>query len=134
MTTITANYEGELRCEAVHLRSGNTLLTDAPVDNNGKGEAFSPTDLTATSLLTCVLTVMGIQAKKMRKAFNASGEVHKHMVPDPRRIGALEVFIRAKKADFTPQQIELLEQVGRDCPVALSLHPETRQEYRFEWS
>ena len=133
MTTITAKYAGHLRCEAQHAPSGNTLITDAPTDNAGKGEAFSPTDLLATALITCMLTIMGIQAQKMRKELQAHGEVHKHMRANPRHIGKLEVTLWAETGAFTPEQKQLLEQAARACPVAMSLLEDTEQDVQIVW-
>jgi len=126
MTSIV-EYEGDLRTVCTHLRSKNCFETDAPVDNNGKGERFSPTDLLATSLATCMLTVMGIKARNM--GFDLKGikiEVEKIMKPDPRRIGGINLFFHIpedlKAVDEKTKQI--LKQTGRTCPVWLSIHPD----------
>ncbi len=126
-------YKGGLRTEATHLRSGRTILTDAPVDNNGKGEAFSPTDLVATALANCMITVMGIRARK--EGFDlegTSGEVVKVMTSSPRKIGGISIAIRLK-SNCSEQMKKILEEVGQNCPVALSLHPDLEQNISFDW-
>ncbi|WP_139925368.1 OsmC family protein [Hymenobacter sp. DG01] len=131
MSTATAQYAGNLRTEATHVASGNTILTDAPVDNHGRGEAFSPTDLVATALGSCMMTIMGIVAE--RHALDLTGvrwEVTKHMVAEPRRIGQIDVTFRLP-ATLTEKEQTILENAARTCPVALSLNPEIRQEVRF---
>ncbi|GAB2773028.1 putative OsmC-like protein [Hymenobacter luteus] len=131
MSTATARYAGNLRTEATHVASGNTILTDAPVDNHGRGEAFSPTDLVAASLGSCMMTIMGIVAE--RHALDLTGvrwEVTKHMVAEPRRIGQIDVTFRLP-ATLTEKEQTILENAARTCPVALSLNPEIRQEVRF---
>lgn len=134
MATISeVQYQGNLRTQAKHLRSGNTIINDAPTDNNGKGEAFSPTDMVATALATCMLTVMGIRAQK--EGFDlegASAEVSKEMASDPRRISKVKVAIKLK-ANCDSKMQKVLEGVGRNCPVAKSLHPDLEQEVSFEW-
>lgn len=127
-------YNGELRTECTHLRSGQVIITDAPVDNNGKGEAFSPTDLTATSLATCMITVMGISARN--HGINIDGatlEVTKHMAADPRRISAIDIRCIMPNQPYTDRQKEILEKAGRTCPVAYSLHPDIEQRVEFVW-
>lgn len=133
MTTINLTYLGDLRNSATHLPSGNVLTTDAPVDNNGKGEAFSPTDLVATALGACMSTVMGIVAE--RKGISLEGmkiEVRKHMSADtPRRISKLEVDLQMPLPAGHPER-KLLESAARGCPVHHSLHPGI--EIVFDWS
>lgn len=125
--TSTVVYEGDLRTTCTHLRSGNHFETDAPVDNNGKGERFSPTDLMATSLATCMVTVMGIKAKSM--GFDLGGvsvEVEKIMKADPRRVGGINLFFHfpdaLKTVDEKTKQI--LKHTGNTCPVQQSIHPD----------
>ena len=130
--TATIEYLGELRTRSTHTRSGNTIITDAPVDNHGKGEAFSPTDLTATSLVTCMISIMGIAAQKGDLDFgNVSGSVQKIMAENPRRIQELLVEIRFQGNDLPQDKKEYLERVALSCPVAKSLHPDIRQDVRF---
>jgi len=133
MTSIV-EYEGELRTVCTHLRSGNSFETDAPVDNNGKGERFSPTDLLATSLSTCMITVMGIKARNM--GFDLNGvkiEVEKIMKSDPRRVGGINLFFHVpdnlKSIDEKTKQI--LKHTGNTCPVWLSIHPDI--EVNVDW-
>lgn len=126
-------YDGELRCRATHLRSGDEITTDAPIDNNGKGEAFSPTDLLATSLASCILTVMGIKARSLGFDLeDASAEVVKEMESNPRRIGTVAVKISLRQ-NCDEATKEILERVGQNCPVAQSLHPDLIQSISFEW-
>lgn len=127
-------YLGGLRTEAQHLRSGKIILTDAPPDNNGKGEAFSPTDLLATSLGSCMLTVMGIVAE--RHALDISGtvvEITKMMDANPRRVVEIIVEMSFPKNGFSDKDKQLLEQTALTCPVAKSLHPDLKQNVKFQW-
>lgn len=134
MVEIKIDYQGELHCRAIHGPSGAVLETDAPVDNNGRGEAFSPTDLVATALGVCMATVMGIVAK--RKEIDLEGmkvTVKKHMSTDtPRRIARLEVDIDMPLSAGHPDR-RLLESTGNGCPVHQSLHPDVVQEIRWHW-
>ena len=135
MVKISIDYQGELRCKAVHEPSKSVLPTDAPKDNMGKGEAFSPTDLTATSLLTCMLTTMGIVAKKENFEFkNASGEILKEMTPAPdRRIGKLTVTIEMPKG-LPKEKRALLEKTALTCPVYKSLNPSIEIPVKFNYT
>jgi putative redox protein len=132
MVKVSIEYQGDLRCSAEHGPSGTELATDAPVDNQGKGESFSPTDLTGTSLGTCMATTMGIVAK--RQGISLEGmriEVTKEMTQaPPRKIARLtaEVWMPAGLA-----KDEALEKAALNCPVALSLHPEVEKPVRFHW-
>lgn len=133
MNTSEVIYNGDLRTTAIHLRSGQQIITDAPVDNNGKGEAFSPTDLLATSLGCCMLTVMGIVAK--RHALDIDGtkvEILKIMAENPRRVSEIHVDMRFSKG-FSDKDKQLLENTALACPVAKSLHPEIKQKIRFHY-
>jgi len=134
MATVKANYIGNLRTEATHLQSGTKLLTDAPVDNQGKGEFFSPTDLVATSLGSCMITIMGIAAKT--HGFNidgASWKVTKVMADNPRRIGEIIVELTFPPNAYTDQQKRVIEHISRNCPVALSLHPDLKQSVKIDY-
>lgn len=125
-------YQGDLRTQAIHLQSGDIILTDAPKDNHGKGEAFSPTDLVATALGSCMLSIMGIIAN--RHEINIVGtqvSIHKIMQANPRRIAAIEVTMHMPNVTYTPKERALLENAARTCPVALSLHPELEQKLSF---
>ena len=122
MTSITCRYDGGLRCSAAHGPSGSVLDTDAPVDNQGKGERFSPTDLLATSLATCILTIMGIVAEREGIALQpCTATVHKTMTTTGvRRIALLEVWITLP-AGLSEEQRRLLQRAGEGCPVKRSL-------------
>ena len=135
MVRITSSYEGGLRCRAVHGPSGTTLVTDAPVDNHGKGESFSPTDLVATALGACMMTVMGIVAE--RHGIDLAGmraETVKEMTATPpRRIAALRTTLTIPLPAAHPQR-QLLEQAAHACPVHKSLHPEIDAAIEFVWN
>lgn len=127
-------YTGDLRCKAVHLKSGTEIITDAPVDNLGKGEAFSPTDLTATSLGTCMLTTVGISAQKNNYSIDgARAEVTKVMAANPRRIAEIVVDLYFPANSYTAEQKKMIETAALHCPVAKSLHPELVQTVKFVW-
>ena len=132
---ISITYDGSLRCSATHGPSGQTLLTAAPVDNMGRGEAFSPTDLVATALGTCMATTMAIVAQ--RDGLNLSGmrvRVVKEMATGPsRRIGQLTTHISVP-TKLTPQQRQKLEHAALACPVHKSLHPDVKLPITFEWA
>jgi len=134
MPTATVQYLGNLRTSAVHSESQVKIITDAPKDNNGNGESFSPTDLTAVSLASCMLTLMGITARKKGIDFNeASATVLKNMAEAPRRIDALDVEIQIKDENFSDKQRAILENAARSCPVAKSLHPDIAQRVSFKY-
>lgn len=132
--TSSVVYNGELRTTCTHLRSGDSFETDAPPDNNGRGERFSPTDLMATSLATCMLTVMGIKART--KGFDLDGirvDVLKIMKQDPRRIGGIELtyHIPENLAILDEKTKTILRNTGNTCPVQLSIHPDI--EVKIDW-
>lgn len=135
MLTSKVRYLGELRTEAVHLLSGNTLITDAPKDNHGKGEAFSPTDLVATALASCMISVMGIVSKKegYTPTDGAAAEVTKVMLADPRRIGEIHITITFPANNFSDKEKKIYENAAHTCPVAKSLHPDLKQVISFIW-
>lgn len=135
MATAQIHYEGQLRSRCIHLQSGTVIITDAPTDNHGKGEAFSPTDLTATSLASCMLTTMGIAAKKYNIPFEkADAEMQKVMASDPRRISAIAITIKIPgNPILSHEQKKLLEAAALNCPVAKSLHPDINQQIKFEY-
>ncbi len=135
MVEINVTYKGDLRCEAVHGPSGSKINTDAPTDNMGKGELFSPTDLVATALGTCILTTMAIVAKRHGIDFGAARlHVSKEMVTQPiRRIGKLPVDIYLP-FELTAEQKQRLENAAHSCPVHHSLHPEVESPIRFHWN
>jgi len=133
MSTITTVYTGQLRTEASHNASGNQIITDAPLDNNGRGQAFSPTDLTCASLGSCMVTIMGIVAERNNITLEGTRiEITKVMEADPRRIGEVVVdFHLPAGVSYTDKEKALLENAARTCPVALSLHPEIKQTVQF---
>ena len=134
---MTANviYKGSLRCEATHLQSGSMIETDAPTDNKGKGERFSPTDMLCVSLATCIVTTMGIKGIDMDiDLTNTSVEVTKHMLPDPRRVAKIEVKLNMPSAlKLYEKDKTILERVGNNCPVTKSLHPDMQVEIQYNW-
>ncbi len=135
MATIKSTYSGGLRTSAQHLASGNTIITDAPVDNNGKGEAFSPTDLVSAALGSCMMTIMGIVAN--RTDINIDGmdlEVTKIMGAEPRRIAEVVLtFTMPAGVSYSEKEKAMLENAARTCPVALSLHPDVKQTVSFRY-
>lgn len=133
MSTARIIYLGDLRTECTHLASGSSYITDAPIDNQGKGEAFSPTDTVATGLANCMLTVMGIKARDLSVSMEGTiAEVTKTMAANPRRISEIKVVLNFPKGISAKNQ-KILENTGRTCPVALSLHPEIVQDIQFHW-
>jgi putative redox protein len=134
MVEITTLYNGQLRTTATHGPSGGTLITDAPKDNMGKGEAFSPTDLVATALATCILTTMGIVAQRNNLDITgATAKVTKEMVTSPiRRIGRLPVTVRMPKK-LSEEEQRRLENAAHTCPVHKSLHPDVEAPITFTW-
>lgn len=135
MITSTVKYIGDLRTEAKHLQSGETIVTDAPKDNYGKGEAFSPTDLVATALASCMISVMGIVSRKegYTPTDGTTAEVTKVMYADPRRIGEIHVTITFPPKNFTDKEKKIYENAAHTCPVAKSLHPDIKQQIQFIW-
>lgn len=134
MATATVEYLGNLRTEATHLKSGVKIITDAPTDNHGKGEAFSPTDLLSSSLASCMLTIMGISAKAHNITFNsATIEVTKQMAENPRRVSGVICKIKVKNENYGEKERRLLTAAALSCPVAKSLHPDIKQDVSFEW-
>ncbi|MDP4827793.1 MAG: OsmC family protein [Flavobacteriales bacterium] len=120
-------YLGNLRNESTHLRSGNSIITDAPVDNHGKGEAFSPTDLASVSLANCMMTIVAIAADTRNLVIESmEAEVKKEMASNPRRISAIHVRLRIT-GQFTDKEKTILHHAALTCPVALSLHPDVNQ-------
>lgn len=127
-------YNGELRNTAVHLRSGNTLTTDAPPDNNGRGEAFSPTDLLCTSLACCMITLMGIAADNKKIVLgNIEADIEKTMGSDPRRVSKIHIVLRIENRGYSEREMSILKNAALTCPVAKSLHPDLEQVVDFEW-
>jgi putative redox protein len=134
MKTSKIIYRGELRTEATHLRSGQTIITDAPPDNKGKGEAFSPTDLLATSLGNCMLTIMGIAAQNHQMNIDgAEAEITKIMAAEPRRVGEIIVEFKMPPNNYSDKEKRLLEHSAHTCPVAKSLSADLKQTIIFNW-
>ncbi len=133
--TITSKYLGNLRTESLHLRSQSKIITDAPVDNNGKGEAFSPTDLLATSLATCMFTIMGIVAQKNQLNIdNAECRISKIMSKNlPRKVVEIVLEFDFLENDFDENQKEILRQAAYSCPVALSIHDDLKKTVIFNF-
>jgi putative redox protein len=134
MDTAHITYLGDLRTECTHVRSGQRIITDAPVDNRGKGEAFSPTDLLTTSLAACIITTVGIVAGDKDIPFrNVEARVVKHMASDPRRVAKIEVHLTVDGEGLGARERTILERTAHTCPVAISLAPELVQEITFTY-
>ncbi|MGE0077196.1 MAG: OsmC family protein [Bacteroidales bacterium] len=134
METSRIIYLGDLRTEAEHVRSGNRIVTDAPIDNQGKGEYFSPTDLLATSFGCCMVTIMGIAART--HGFNIDGtkiSVQKIMGTNPRRVVEIVVDLHFPHNDYSVKEKKILELSAKECPVAQSLHPDLKQTVNFHY-
>ncbi len=133
MATIETVYQGTLRTQATHIQSGTEILTDAPVDNQGKGEAFSPTDLLAASLGSCMLTIMGITAREHHiNIENTTCAITKIMAANPRRVGEIGVELNFPE-NYSDKQQKILERAALTCPVYLSLHPDIKKSVNFNW-
>jgi putative redox protein len=134
MATSTITYNGGLRTTSTHIRSGNEIITDAPVDNKGKGEAFSPTDLLATSLGNCMLTIVGIAAAE--HGFNIDGtncEITKIMAEGPRRVAEIIVNFQFPNENYSDKVKKIIERAALTCPVAQSLHPDLKKTVEFNY-
>ena len=131
--TSKVTYLGDLRTTSTHLQSGTEILSDAPLDNNGKGEAFSPTDLVANALGSCMFTIMGIKARDMNVAIeNSTASVTKIMQAEPRKISAIEIVFDMNYAPDDKTK-SILERAAMTCPVFLSLHPDIDKRITFNW-
>jgi len=135
--TMTASiiYQGDLRCQATHLQSGTVIESDAPTDNRGKGEKFSPTDLLCVSLGTCLITTIAIKAKDLNiEVKDTSIEVTKHMLSDPRRVGQIDVNVKFPNPIIINENDKIiLEKTGNNCPVAKSIHPDIKVNIDYQW-
>ena len=133
--TSTILYKGQLRTAATHLQSQSIIETDAPTDNHGQGERFSPTDLVATALGSCMLTMMGIKSADMNINLDGTSvDIQKHMKADPRRIGGIDVVIRFPEGlHLSDKEKTILQNTALSCPVAKSLHPDLLQNVSFHW-
>ena len=135
MATVETVYLGELRTEATHVRSGEKIITDAPVDNQGKGEAFSPTDLLATALGSCMLTVMGIAAREQKVSIDGTTcSITKNMGTEPRRVAEVQITFNFPANDYTDKVKIILERAAHTCPVSKSLHPDLKETLVFNWA
>lgn len=127
-------YEGNLRTRLTHLYSGTEVLNDAPIDNQGLAQAFSPTDMVATALGSCMITLMGIKARDMNLDLTGTeAEITKVMASDPRRISEVQVVLKFPKNTFSDKEKTILENTARTCPVAKSIHPDILQNVTFKW-
>ncbi|OFY99870.1 MAG: osmotically inducible protein OsmC [Bacteroidetes bacterium RIFCSPLOWO2_12_FULL_31_6] len=134
MATSRITYQGNLRTEAVHIKSGTKIITDAPIDNQGKGEAFSPTDLVATALGSCMLTIIGIKARD--KNIDIAGTtvtITKIMSSEPRKISEIVVEFNFEGKTYTEKEKKIIMNCAKSCPVALSLDPAIKQSLTFNF-
>lgn len=132
MGTLKNQYLGNLRTEGLHIPSGNKIITDAPVDNMGKGEAFSPTDLMSFSLSACMMTIMGQVAERENIAMEGlTTDITKVMSPSPRKVSEIHVNFNWPKLELTDKQKKMLINAAKTCPVALSIHPDIKLEVTF---
>lgn len=134
--TMTASiiYQGNLRCSATHLQSGTVIETDAPTDNRGRGEKFSPTDALCVSLATCIITTIALKARDMNiELKDTKIDVLKHMLKDPRRVGQIDVSIHFPQLQLKEEERSILETTGNNCPVAKSIHPDLKTNIQYNW-
>ncbi len=133
--TATIVYQGDLRCQCTHLQSGTIIETDAPTDNRGKGERFSPTDTVCVALATCIITTMGLKAGDMGiDLTGTTADVKKHMIAEPRCIGQIDVTLYiAATLQLNEKDKTILQRVGDNCPVAKSLHPDLKLNVVYNW-
>ena len=133
--TATVVYKGDLRCECTHLQSGTVTETDAPTDNRGKGERFSPTDTLCVALATCIVTTMALKANDMNiNLADTKIDITKHMLIDPRRIGKIDVILNFPSSlNLDEKDKTILKRVGDNCPVAKSLHPDLEVNIEYRW-
>lgn len=133
MATSKVTYLGDLRTSSIHLQSGSEIISDAPLDNNGRGEAFSPTDTVANALASCMITIMGIKARDMGVALEGTtAEVTKIMATEPRRISGIKIVFDFK-SDADEKSRTILERAALTCPVYHSLHPDIEKDITFNW-
>ncbi len=133
MKTSLVKYIGNKRTQATHLKSNTIIETDAPVDNNGKGEKFSPTDLLATSLASCMITIMSIIAERENIPLEAEADLTKVMTDQPRRVSEIHIELKIKNNDYTDKQKQMIQNAAYTCPVAKSLHPDIQQKINIIW-
>ncbi|MCW5517272.1 OsmC family protein [Muriicola sp. Z0-33] len=131
--TSKVTYTGELRTTCTHIGSGDSFITDAPTDNNGLGQAFSPTDTAATALASCMLTVMGIKARDLSiDLTNSNADVTKIMAANPRRISEIAIQLQLP-SNVEEKHRKILEHTANTCPVIQSLHPDIKKDISFNW-
>ncbi|MFT5749623.1 MAG: putative redox protein [Ancylomarina sp.] len=134
MTTVKTTYLGDLRTENIHIQSGNKIYTDAPVDNQGKGEAFSPTDLMATSFGSCIMTIMGIVARDNNiDIVGTELNITKVMAADPRRVSEVVAEFVFPNKPYTDDEKKIIESVAGTSPVPLSVNPNMTQNIKLVW-
>lgn len=134
MATIETTYLGDLRTEATHLQSGNKLITDAPLDNKGRGEAFSPSDLLATALGSCMLTIMGMAAREQNIDMDGTTcSITKIMASEPRRVGEVQISFNFPSGDYSEKTKTILKRAAHTCPVSKSLHPDLLENLVFNF-
>lgn len=134
MKKLSSSYLGDLRISSLHVNSGTKIETDAPVDNNGKGTRFSPTDLLATAYLNCMITIIGIYCDQNGLKFvGCEGDVEKIMVDKPRRVGGLNLFLDLSSNDWNTKERRRIENAAKHCPVAMSVSPEIEINIEFKY-
>jgi len=132
--TASIIYKGDLRCECTHIQSGTIIETDAPIDNRGKGERFSPTDTVCVALGTCIITTMGIRTLDMNIDLTGTTlNVTKHMLSDPRRIGKIDIELHIPFSEINEKDKTILQLIGDSCPVMKSLHPSLEVNVHYIW-
>ena len=132
--TASIIYQGDLRCSATHIQSNTIIETDAPTDNRGRGEKFSPTDSLCVALATCIITTMAIKARDMNIELKDTRiDITKHMLKDPRRIGQIDIAIHFPQLNLGEEQKSILEMTGNNCPVAKSIHPDLKTNIEYNW-
>jgi putative redox protein len=133
--TASIIYKGDLRCECTHLQSGTVIETDAPTDNRGKGERFSPTDTVCVALATCMITTMGLRAADMQADISGTKlEVTKHMKSEPRRIAKIEIRLHIPPTGLNENERMIFEKIGDNCPVIKCMHPDVEIVTEYHWS
>ncbi|MDO9512812.1 MAG: OsmC family protein [Bacteroidales bacterium] len=134
MSTSSVIYTGNLRTECTHSKSGEIIVTDAPPDNQGLGMYFSPTDMAATSLASCMLTIIGISARTHNFSIDSThAEVTKIMYSEPRRIGEIHIIFRFPDIEYSPKQKTIIRRSAESCPVMMSLHPDIIKKIEFRF-
>ena len=132
MPTSTLKYLGNLRTEVTHVKSGQVVITDAPTDNNGNGEAFSPTDLMSTSLCACMITIMGVAAQTHKFSIDgATAKITKIMSAEPRKVSEVQIEIKFPPNNYSDKEKRIIEHIAHTCPVGLSLHPDLKQNVKL---